>query len=58
MSHLEKTLAKLLNKIDESENNITEKQGKFQQQLKVILKKYGVASEAFEAEVNNLHKNL
>jgi hypothetical protein len=48
----------LLNKIDESEHNATEKQVQFQQQLKAILKKYGVSSEAFEAEVNNLHKNL
>lgn len=48
----------MLNKIEEGKNDVTEKEATFQQELKNILKKYGVTSAAFEAEVNNLHKNL
>jgi hypothetical protein len=52
----EKTLEKLLNKIDESANNATSKEVQFQQSLRDILKKYKISSDAFEAEVINLHR--
>jgi flagellar hook-basal body complex protein FliE len=56
--NIERTLSKLLNKIDDSASNATEKEVTFQRELKTILKKHGVVSAAFEAEVNNLHKYL
>jgi hypothetical protein len=51
-------LSKLLNKIDGGSKDATEREMTFQAELKAILKKHGVTSAAFEAEVNNLHKNL
>jgi hypothetical protein len=49
-------LEKLLNKIDEDDSNVSAREAEFQKGLKQLLKKHGVQSEAFEAEVINLHR--
>lgn len=46
----------MLNKIDEDDGNASAREVEFQKGLKQLLKKHGVQSEAFEAEVINLHR--
>jgi flagellar motor switch protein FliM len=56
LPHPEKTLEKLLHKIDEDQENTTAREAEFKKQLKELLKRHGVQIEAFEAEVLNLHR--
>ena len=55
---IEETLKKLLNKLEDQEENEVEKGEEFSRRMKQILHRYRVDNVAFAAEVENLHRVL